>query len=57
MYGKIENNKIIISKEYLEGYKPLVEEREIQEGTITIEDVPALWRTKVEDLVGENEDE
>ena len=30
MYGKIENNKIIISKEYLEGYKPLVEEREIQ---------------------------
>lgn len=30
MFGKIENNKIIISKEQLEGYKPLVEEREIQ---------------------------
>ena len=27
--------------------------RKIQEGTITIEDVPALWRTKVEELVGE----
>ena len=26
--------------------------RKIQEETITIEDVPALWRKKVEDLMG-----
>lgn len=49
MFGKIENNKIIISKEYLEGYKPLVEEREIQGKEQEFE--------RVEDLVGENEDE
>ena len=27
--------------------------RKIQEGIITIEDVPTLWRTKVEDLIPE----
>lgn len=27
--------------------------RKIQEGIITIEDVPTLWRTKVEDLITE----
>lgn len=26
--------------------------RKIQEGIITIEDVPTLWRMKVEDLMG-----
>lgn len=27
--------------------------RKIQEGITTIEDVPALWRKKVEDLMGD----
>ena len=34
MYGKIENNAIRISKEKIEGYKPIVEERPLQGGGV-----------------------
>lgn len=33
-YGKIENNAIRISKEKIEGYKPIVEERPLQGGGV-----------------------
>lgn len=33
-YGKIENNAIRISKEKIEGYKPIVEERPITGGGV-----------------------
>lgn len=33
-YGKIENNAIRISKEKIEGYKPIVEERPLQGGEV-----------------------
>lgn len=34
MYGKIKNNAIRISKEKIEGYKPIVEERPLQGGGV-----------------------
>lgn len=34
MYGKITENAIRISKEKLEGYKPIVEERPLQGGGV-----------------------
>lgn len=33
-YGKIESNAIRISKEKIEGYKPIVEERPLQGGGV-----------------------
>lgn len=34
MYGKITENSIRISKEMIEGYKPIVEERPLQGGGV-----------------------
>ena len=34
MYGKITENSIRISKEKIEGYKPIVEERPLQGGGV-----------------------